>query len=245
MLSFVPNPGTARSEADSLNVINTEIDVINRALEYAGFKAGAKGFEMPAISSVGIEQIIDSITPFFHDSINGKKAWEVVIDSFNFSFISPHCNPDSNHLWSFRIYIDPDSFRLIKISALKKGYQPDSSTALSVAWREKNRSNEIHYGYPSVFPKLSFLDALGKMRSPSPLLGGQVVATYALCTVKYGDYGDTLSRPVWSITVLGLPPKKVYAPDTGGLYEICPWHEAYNVIDAMTGEFLGGGESAR
>lgn len=186
--------------------------------------------------------ITDYSIPFFHNKIKDCKVSILEMDSI----ILPlkHYNIDfvNKNKWNCKFYYDYVNKSPIKIECFSVDRIIDSTIMPPLTWSEFERDGSLFMGYPNMAPKISFIDALDNMMPGSPLSSTEICGVYTL--YKNKNAGDSIF-PVWYITIKGMPPREIYAPDTGRLDAILRWHEAYNIINAYNGSYLDGRAMAK
>ena len=95
---------------------------------------------------------------------------------------------------------------------------------------------EIYHGFPAEPPKISFLDALDAIGG-HPLLAKEIYALYVMESEMKSQ-----PRPVWAITLRGIPPLHFITVPPGVSQDKLPpiWqrnHFRY-VVNAVTGKVL-------
>lgn len=113
----------------------------------------------------------------------------------------------------------------------------------------KNTGNETYHGFPANPPQVSFLDALSAVATKggvgNPFLAKEIYAVYVMESRRPGTRWGWNPRPVWAITLRGLPyiPLKGRGPSPRDVpdEELVPmWQSNHmrNVVDAITGNVL-------
>jgi hypothetical protein len=103
------------------------------------------------------------------------------------------------------------------------------------AQEQLQAEKEIYHQFPLEDPKVSFLDALDIVLTEgigSPFVAKAIHGVYVMHSRM-----DSRPRPVWAITLRGIPP----LPARGEYADTIPvWKRNHirNVVDAMTGENL-------
>ena len=182
-------------------------------------------------------------TPFLHAQINGKRdVWLVEIENVRLRLKSAPPGFEDKYVRNFQIFIDPNTGHLLKITSTFDGNDPNMlpEPPAAVAERQmRNSEREIYYGFPTDPPKISLLDALDAILSKgrgNPLLAREILAVYVTHFRRRSRW-----RPVWSVTLRGIPPVAVKGPR--GLHQgkwPAVWQSNYvrNVVDANSGQVL-------
>jgi len=193
--------------------------------------------------------INDDNTPFLHTQINGKKdVWLVEIKNVRLKLKSTPPGFKDKYVRNFQVFVDPNSGHLLKITSKFDGNDPNmlpEPPAAVAESRMKNSGNEMYHGFPAEAPKLSLLDALDVICSKgysSPFVAKEIYAVY----VMHSSMGwGSRPRPVWAITLRGIPP--IAPPGYPGprktkKYRSPVWelNHIRIVVDARNGKVLFG-----
>ncbi len=176
-------------------------------------------------------------TPFLWRQRIGKRAWLVTFVNVSLKLPSAIAGYRDPYRRQFDVLLDEDSGELLSITSLFRGAAPDMRPQPSgeVAERQLSAEKETYEGVPAEDPRVTFLGALDIILSKgmgSPFLAKEIFAVYVM-EARMGSP----ARPVWAITLRGIPPISAHGPYAD---EVPVWQRNHmrNVIDAKTGEFL-------
>jgi hypothetical protein len=209
----------------------TEAEAIALAIRLTGLDAVSKKASAEKII------IVDDKTPFLWRQLLNRRAWTVKFEPGALHLKSSIPGFQDRYPRKFSVLLDERTGQLLKVEARFEGDDPDMRPAPSgdAAEAQLRAEKEIFTGLPVVEPKLTLLDALDvvlKSGIGSPFLAKEIEAVY----VMHSRMGSS-PRPVWSITLRGLPPM----PARGQHADTIPsWQRNHmrNVIDAVSGEFV-------
>lgn len=226
--------GSGRTKAmPNTHMISTETAAIERAKKLTGLEA--------LTSRIVAHRLViqASNVPFLAGQVNGKEAWRV--DFLDAPLKLKGAIPGFQDAYprQFSVLILQDTGQLVQVYApyLGKASAPemrDPPTAES-AQRQLEGGEEVYEGFPTADPKINFLDALGIVLtkgSGSPFLAKAIEGVYVMESCM-----EAAPRPVWAITLRGLPPFSAHGPYADSVPE---WQRNHmrNVLDATTGELL-------
>jgi hypothetical protein len=190
----------------------------------------------------------DRHTPFLHRQIHGKKgAWSVKIKDVRLKLKSAIPGYKDKYLRTFEVLIDPNTGHLLRITSTCDVNDPNMlpEPPAEVAEAIMKKRNEIYHGFPPDPPKINFLDALdavGTKGIGSPFLAKEIRALYVMESSRPGTRWGWNPRPVWVITLRGLPYRPLkHMPRDVPDEEFMPiwWRNRIrNVVDAVTGQVL-------
>lgn len=194
----------------------------------------------------------DDNTPFLHTQINGKKGvWRVEIKNVRFKLKSAAPGFKDRYIRNFQVFVDPNTGHLLKITSKFDGNDPNmlpEPPAIVAEVRIRNHGNEIYHGFPPEPPKVSLLQALDAILTEgvgSPFVAKEIYAVYVMESTMRGYKSGWEPRPVWAITLRGLPPRPVTGKppslhDTPDEELVPAWRRNHmrNVVDARTGKVL-------
>ena len=201
--------------------------------------------ELEAITKVFERvDINDDNTPFLHTQINGKKdVWRVEIKNVRLKLKSAPPGSKDKYVRKFQVFVDPNTGHLLKVTSTFDGNDPDmlpEPPAAVAETRMKNSDNEMYHGFPAEAPKITFLGALDVIvsRAPSPFVAKEIHAVYVMhSTTRWGSR----PRPVWAITLRGIPPITLSVPAGWRKENQIPvWQRNHIrvVVDAKNGKML-------
>ncbi|NIP25051.1 MAG: hypothetical protein GWN67_14770 [Phycisphaerae bacterium] len=188
----------------------------------------------------------DDNTPFLHRQINGKKnVWRIKIKNVRLKLKSAIPGFKDRYLRTFEVLIDPNTGHLLRITSTCDVNDPNMlpEPPAKEAEIQLMRMGEIYHGFPAEPPKINFLDALDAVLSKgigSPFLAKEFYGLYVM-----ESRGSAQPRPVWAITLRGIPPRPLKAIPTAFRHlpddELVPvWvrNHIRNVVDDVTGQVL-------
>lgn len=187
--------------------------------------------------------INDDNTPFLHTEINGKKdVWLVEISNVRLKLKSAPPGFEDKYVRKFQVFVDPNTGYLLKITSKFDGNDPNMlpEPPAAVAEREMRGTNEIYYCFPTEPPKISLLDALDVVPM-SPLTAKEIYAVYVMQSHRMGRKFGWGPRPMWAITLRGIPPVPVTGVPGLAKEDLAPvWqsNHARVIVDARTGRPL-------
>ncbi len=173
--------------------LKTETEIAAYADSITGFQ-NIKGITKTLSKVV----ITDDNTPFLHTQINGKKVWLAEYKNFRLPLSS---RIEDKYIRNFKVYIDPKTRTILKITSKYDGYDPNLPQEPNAAVAERQIKDES-YSFPKEPPKINFLDALNAAQSPfsSPLEAKEIDGLY----VWYSS-PRFQKRCVWIISTWGVP----------------------------------------
>ncbi len=209
--------------------IENEMEAVAVAREVTGF-AAVPGM-LPLARRFTVER---DDTPFVWRELIGAAAWRVefadvrldikaaaegVKDKFRRTFVVLLLE-ETGRVWSVRsIWPEP-------VPELKPEPPPD------VAEAQMRPEKDLYVGLPDANPRINFLDALGIVLNNgvgSPFQAKEIDAVYVMESER-----SSVPRPVWAITLRGIPPLPVSDPS------IPVWqrNRMRNVVNVTTGKLL-------
>ncbi len=221
-------------------MLNTRIEnsekAVELALEYTGFYV-CKNLEIKSPDDISRQSVFsDSTLSFLNSKLIGKNVWIVSFDSL--SVDRNDCTKGGqDNLKKYEILLDAESGKLIKIVGKNINdsitiYEPFSKPIENRIheWGEK------YHGFPDELPQVSLFESLKSVRSGDPNNTRVITAYYV---VYSGGASQTEPTSAWIVILSGLPPVKVtppYVSETDKPAYSLPWHEGWDVINAITGE---------
>ena len=181
-------------------------------------------------------------TPFLREKIEGKNnVWLVEINNVKLKLKSAVPGFNDRYTRNFNVLLDPNTGNLLKITSKYEGYDPNMRPEPNAidAEIQLSRQNEKYLDFPDMLPNINFLDAIdavGAKGIGSPFLAKEIYGLYIMHSIDNSE-----ARPVWIITLRGLPPRVRHIP-FGLSEEALPpaWTRTFirNVIDAQNGDVL-------
>lgn len=209
--------------------ITDEGEAISLAKELTGFDK-LKGVVVTA-QRVTVER---DDTPFLASRLIGISAWQVKFENVSLSLKSATPGYQDPYIRKFIVLIREDTGQLWSVKSHFDEEVPDlrAEPSAEVAEKQMRPEKEIYDSLPPYHPQITFLDALDVILtkgSASPFEAKEFHAVY----VMESEMGSSL-RPVWAITLRGIPPLPVSYPD------IPVWqrNRMRHVVNAKTGELL-------
>lgn len=173
-------------------------------------------------------------TPFLHQQITGRLAWHVILGD---------CQPrdparqegEAFGVRTLDVLLAPQTGCLLKVStrwAEGKVGTPPILSALSAEDQMRRAGNERFHAFPATLPVITLVNAIYAVGGwVDPDVAQQIVARYVMWS-RVGIWEK--ARPVWYITLWGIPP-------VAGTNPIIPveWRShAHYVVDAQNGKWL-------
>jgi hypothetical protein len=181
--------------------------------------------------------------PFLSRQISPKEIWAIDFDDVTLKLDSamPEYPDHYANQRKFSAVIDAKTGLIIQVTCTFRGERGNMCPEPSVTSSEKQlqEDKELYCGLPTVKPKITFLKALDIVLSNgggSPFEAKEIDGLY----VMYSRNGS-LPKPMWVITLRGLPPITVTGPPGARQRPSIPvWQRNHmrSVIDAMTGQCL-------
>lgn len=215
------------------HMINTETAAIERAKLLSGLEA--------LTSKIIARQIVihASNIPFLSKQVIGRPAWQVDFLDAPLKLKGAVSGFQDAYPRQFSVLILKETGQLVQVSAPYLDETPapemlDPPTAES-AQQQLADGEEIYTDFPAMDPEINFLDALSTVLtngSGSPFLAKAIEGVYVM-----ESHMEAPARPIWAITLRGLPPFSAHGPGADSVPE---WQRNHmrNVLDATTGEFL-------
>jgi hypothetical protein len=219
--------------------IGTDLNKLDNVDAYVDKLTGFETLE-EIRKSFGRVDVNDDNTPFLHRQINGKKnVWRVEIKNFRLKLKSVWPRYKDKYLRNFEVLVDPNTGHLLRIRSKFDGYDPNmlpEPPAEVAEARIRGGGYEIYHGFPAEPPKISFLEALDAI-GVHPLSAKEIYALYVMESKMKSQ-----PRPVWAITLRGIPPLRMVSVPPGVSQDKLPpiWqrnHFRY-VVNAVTGKVL-------
>jgi hypothetical protein len=210
--------------------IQTEHQAIGKAREIVGLPDRS-----PARLSAQLVTLAEDNTPFLHHRIAGRPIWQVVIKDWRLQLKSAPAGEEDQYSRVFDVFIDPTNGHLLKaISRWPQGVPPiaPEPSARSAEDQMSRSDSETYVAFPDAPPRVDLLRALDMLREhgvAEPLAARQIVAHYVLRSTM-----GAKPRPVWAITLRGIPPIKTPPPGVS----IDALNHIRVILDAETGKWL-------
>ena len=172
----------------------------------------------------------DRTTPFLQAQINGKKdMWSVKIKDVRLQFESAKPKYQDKYLRTFEVLIDPNTGHLLTITSTCDINDPNMlpEPPANVAEAILRKGKEIYHDFPIEPPHVSFIDALSALHAQgvgSPFVAKEIYAVYVMHSRRPGTKWGWNPRPVWVITLRGLPyrpGRRVVADLATQPHEVC------------------------
>lgn len=189
----VPSPG---------NSVKSESDVMDVASAYLGQDhIKLANLERAPKKSPALVTVSNSSTEFARGNINGKRAWNVAIDSLKLEIKNnrPIAESDKYKYFNAEILIDSMTGNLLEVVLLRD----DTDRYMKSSFEQDipymfDKGNDF-CGFPSIYPKIGLIEAIEKCEY-YPGVAGEIRCSYIMYS-----YRGTEPRPTWAITMLGLP----------------------------------------
>lgn len=223
-------PSEAREEPDRSEwILTDQTDAIDQALNILGLPVEADGRVAPEIVSLAEDN-----TPFLTEQILDRPLWHVVIQDWQLLLASAPAAIEDQYTRTFDAYLNPVDGRLVKIVSRwpdDVARIPPEPEASIYAEQMLRSGNETYFGFPDGNPSVTFLDALDAVirGHGNPFAAAQIIGQY----VEWSRM-DQDPRPVWAITLRGIPPFAAAYPGVS----IHARNHLRHIVDAETGEWL-------
>jgi hypothetical protein len=211
--------------------IATESAAIERANRLTGLN------QLTASAAARRIVISSSNLPFLAGEVVGQPAWQVDFGKTALRLKLALRGFQDSYQREFRVILLERGGQLVGVSSRYEGEDPDMREPPSAesAQRQLQGGSEVYTGLPADDPKIVFLDALNVVLtkgSGSPFLAKVIEGVYVMDSSR-----GSPARPVWAITLRGLPPFSAHGP---GADSVPVWQRNHmrNVLDAMTGQLL-------
>ncbi|MCZ6654700.1 MAG: FG-GAP repeat protein [Planctomycetota bacterium] len=150
-------------------------------------------------------------TPYLSSHIVGRELWQVEINDVKLELPSGPPGPLDAYDRTFDVLMDGDG-RLLKIESRWPDGEPlipPEPEAQATTQQLLYSGNEIYHAFPDEPPLISFVEALDAMARDmgNPLIAKQIKGQYVLWSRL-----DWEPRPMWVITLRGIPPHQVHGP---------------------------------
>ncbi|UCE61666.1 MAG: PepSY domain-containing protein [Phycisphaerales bacterium] len=154
-------------------------------------------------------------TAFLSDQLLGRPLWHVLIDNWSMDLPSTPPGWKDKYARSLDVFLDPQSGSVLKIATRwPKGIpasapEPDGESATS----QVEGGHEKYLSFPAGTPSISFTEAIDIVQKDggNPLVAKQITGQWVVWSRM-----DEKPRPVWVITLRGIPPFPKTIPDKGG-----------------------------
>jgi len=205
---------------------------VDKLTGFGTFEGITKSFERVDVN--------DDNTPFLYRQIKGKKnVWRIEIKNVRLKLKSVWPRYKDKYLRNFEVLVDPNTGHLLRIRSKFDGYDPNMLPEPTAEWAEarlRGAGYEIYHGLPDEPPEISFIQALNAIGG-HPLLAKEIYALYVMESKMKSQ-----PRPVWAITLRGIPPLHFITVPPGVSQDKLPpiWqrnHFRY-VVNAVTGKVL-------
>jgi hypothetical protein len=219
--------------------IGTDLNKLDNVDVYVGKLTGFGTLEQITKAFRRVD-VNDDNTPFLNRQINRKKnVWRIEIKNVRLKLKSVWPRYKDKYLRNFEVLVDPNTGHLLRIRSKFDGYDPNmlpEPPAEVAEARIRGGGHEIYHGFPAEPPNISFLEALDAIGG-HPLSAKEIYALY----VMESDM-NSQPRPVWAITLRGIPPLHTITVPPGVSQDKLPpiWqrnHFRY-VVNAVTGKVL-------
>ena len=167
-------------------------------------------------------KVVGDVTPFLGAKNTGRAAWR---------FEYPKAEPFHR---TFVATLDASTGRLLHITATGDS-KPDSNVkpmpSSASATKQLKVEGEEYAGYPPANPAIDFATALKRIETSAA--AQEIHAVYVL----HRRAGTAMAKPVWAITLRGIPPIPARGP-AGDSVPVWKRNQMRYVVDATTGEVL-------
>lgn len=181
--------------------IRTNDVAITRAYEILGV-SDARELKVRAT----LTTLAEDNTPFLSTQIKGSPIWHVVVDNLMIR-LERYAGEEDRHTRTFDVFLDAAGGQLLKaVSRWPKGIPAIAPEPSSKSAEEQMRraGEERYHSFPKDGPGITLLEALNALNdTENPLVAKQIRAVYVMWS-QVGKWRTP--RPVWAITLRGIPP---------------------------------------
>ncbi len=205
LLLFIVGSCSLFADDSQNDSVKTNASIEKQILDKACLAVGLsddKRREQAFGETVKLINYTDTTTPVAWRYYNIKSTWEVNFDSVDID-ICRKCKEEKNKItisYNIKVYFDTETDALLMIVATnlgKKDYIPDKSPFHSPF---ASLAGMTFKGINPELPKLSFIDIID-ISYKAPISASQVIGVYGNYYYKRIDE----IRPMWSMTILGVP----------------------------------------
>jgi hypothetical protein len=212
--------------------ITTAVEAISRANALTRLET------VSGTPAAALVKVREDVTPFLGERNVGKRAWRVNYPKSSLKFASAAGGLKDRFRRTCVVMLEAASGRLFFVTSTYAGppdpdMRPMPSSGLATA--QLSNEGEVYDGYPDEDPRVDFLAALERILGHgmgSPFLAKEIHGAYVL----HSRMGAK-PRPVWAITLRGLPPFAAHGPDPKSV-PVWQRNHMRNVVDAVTGQVL-------
>lgn len=212
--------------------LDNESDAIAQAMLYTGFD------QLPYSSILSkIVTLEEDNTPYLSGEITNKNVWRVEFCNVTLRLKSAFPDHTDQYVRRFIVLLDPTTGQLLKIESTYSGVALDMRPEPSseIATSQLQAMEEVYLHFPTEEPEISFLDALDSVLSNgigAPFLAKEIIAVYVVHSKM-----ESNPRPVWAITLRGIPPLPARGPSANAV-PVWQRNHIRNIIDARNGKCL-------
>jgi hypothetical protein len=227
------------SKSDASNVGETWIvpnadEAISRTREILGVPE--------SVSQITAKQVTltNDKTPFLHHEVEGRPLWKVEIRRWRLHLPSAPPRTKDQFSRTFDVLLDPITGNVLSITSQWPRHVPPIAprpSAASAQDKMRRSGDEVYHAFAPAAPAISFtqaLDAILRQGYGDVLVARQFVAH----NVIQSRLGAT-PRPVWAITLRGIPPIRAAFPGV----HVDARNHLRHIVDSETGEWICAGTS--
>ena len=226
--------------SDELSTTPTKQQILDCVKRFTGLTPSFVPDKTERVSLAGLN------IPFLTSQIKEKIGIRVQFTPGKINWIGIRSGVTDSNVRHFSVYLDADAKRVLAVTSALADRSPDIHPEPSpeTAETEMRKMGIIYDSFPAIDPKVTFMDALPKVRSGSPIRAQEIDGFY----VMYKTAANQLI-PAWIIHMRGLPPRPFRDPfKTPNEPSRQPpvWTRNYgrDVVNAITGEWILGGNWA-
>ncbi len=203
------------------------------AFQYLGIDSTLKPDIFLSIKKDIYSNLKDSKIPFSLSTDENKTIWEITINEIHSLSTRSETLIGNKYPRNLKIFIDSTSELPIKVTSRIKKMNDTPYTDPNQATIEKEflSFGSSFYGNPSEMPIISFLEAYNLARHQY-VKTIDIIAIYVL----WSNNMNKVPKPVWAILLRGNI-------ENNDEYSILSPNYFINIIDAETGQHIGGGEA--
>ena len=177
--------------------------------------------------------------PFLYEKIVNRPVWRVTVREFVFELESSPAGFKDMYIRILDTFLDPRTGQVLRVrTRLPAGFpkelrEPSAEFSTTQLF---GGTKETYHGFPTDPPGMSFVDAVDAVQRAgwNPLASAQVTGEW----VMWSTY-DKKPRPVWVITLQGMPPLEASYPGV----PVDARNHLRSIVDPVSREWIQGGNS--
>ena len=206
-----------------VGALETQESALSAADAWIGFGSSETS---RANRNAQVEVFIDSITPFLHTVLDGKKAWKVTYTNLILGPDRLRDEAGERVQFTCEAWLDSTSGRFLRAEIFRSS-RPDVGYRYPTpeeAERQLGSVRERYHGLPDTVPQVSMFEAL-ELNAPRPYFAKETVVQYLM----YSRQGSE-PVPAWVITRRGTNPFPLPGMSVYPEHISRNWRIVYNAI---------------